>query len=97
MEGVTLQSALERDALRRRFWITSWFVNSPARRPLYGDCLHLMPTAPVFVLRAECLHCGQPGFFVSQSIRAEDREARGLPNGRCAECRRSASRSRARG
>lgn len=134
MEWVTLQSALERDDLRRRIWITSWFVNSLARRPdileqlwrgstatdavgwrwceyryrdrssfprvfdaLYGDYLHLMPTAPVFVLRAECLHCGQPGFFVSQNIRAEDREARGLPNGRCAECRRSASRSRARG
>ncbi|MBL9076035.1 MAG: hypothetical protein JNL08_00945 [Planctomycetes bacterium] len=128
----TLHSALERDDIRRRIWLTSWFINSLARRPdileelwrgsaavdavgwrwceyrfserttfprvfdaLYGDFLHRLPTAPVFVLQAECLYCGLPGFFVSQCVRREDREARGLPSGRCAECRRSPARSRA--
>lgn len=132
-EWTSVQSALERDDLRRRVWLTGWFINSLARRSdileqlwrgstdadalgwrwceyryqdrtsfprvfdlLYGDFLHRMPTAPMFVLRAECLHCGLPGFFVSQNIDREDREARGLPSGRCAECRRSPAKSRAR-
>ena len=63
---------------------------------LYGDYLDVMPTAPVFILRAPCDHCGLPGFFVSENINKADREARGVPRGRCAECRRSAARTRAR-
>jgi hypothetical protein len=58
---------------------------------LCGNHLDIMPTAPMFVLRARCKHCCEDGFFVSVNLSREDREERGLPRGRCATCRRTAS------
>jgi len=57
---------------------------------IYGPWIDSIYTAPVFVLRASCLHCDKEGFFVTDNISKADREIRGNPRGRCAACRRAA-------
>lgn len=58
---------------------------------LYGHWLGRLPTAPVFVLRAHCVHCLEEGFFVTCKTSKGDRESRGNPSSRCAACRRAAA------
>lgn len=62
----------------------------PVFLALYAKWIGRLPTAPVFVLRAPCRHCGQLGFFVTWVHSKPAREARGRPKGRCAECKKAA-------
>lgn len=125
-----LQTSLEEDDVRKRVWLSTWFVDALARRPdileglwggsvecdavgwrwceyrvidranypndflaLYGNYFHVLPRAPVFVLRAQCRHCQESGFFVSIKTERSARELAGVPRGRCASCRRNSARA----
>jgi hypothetical protein len=133
MDWPSVADAIDRDDLKRRAWLASWFVDSLSARPdilerlwsgsnggdavgwrwceynpndrptyppcflaLYGAWIGRLPTAPTFVLRATCSYCGELGFFVTCVISQRDREARGVPVGRCAACRKTATVEAAR-
>lgn len=128
-----LQAAMERDCLKDRAWLSSWFVDTVSKQPdlleqlwagsrdsdaigwrwceyrvndrktypgrflvFYDGYLHLLPTAPLFVLRCRCETCWEMGFYVSVNFDREAREAKGYPMGRCAACRRRAGLDGAR-